>query len=357
MRIEAIPAAQLTADQLLLWSQFQCADALIDSPYFRPEFTQAVSAVRNDVEVGILEDGNDIVGFFPFQRCKGNVGLPVGGKMSDFHGVISRQGVIFKPEELLKGCKLSAWHFNHLIAEQETFQPYHWSTAGSPYMDLSGGWHVYEKCQLAEHKISYKRMATKLRQVEREAGKVRLDMHAADVNAFSSMVEWKRKQYRDTGVTDILAVDWTVELLKRILTHKKEPFSGILSVLYIDNILAAVLLSMKSYGVLHGWFSAHSPDYAQFSPGLILWLELAKAAEQWGIRRIDLGKGPEMYKQHIMSDSIAVAEGSVDTRPLARILRRNWNRAFHWLRKTPLRKPLLTPGRFVRRLIESNKLQ
>ncbi len=98
--------------------------------------------------------------------------------------------------------------------------------------------------------------------MEREAGDVRLEVHAADNKAFSSMIEWKRKQYQTAGVTDILAVDWTVALLKRILTCKEEPFSGILSALYIDNVLAAVLLSMKSYGVLHGWFSAYSSQFA-----------------------------------------------------------------------------------------------
>ena len=122
-----------------------------------------------------------------------------------------------------------------------------------------------------------------------------------------------------------MAVDWTVALLQRILTYNSEPFSGILSALYIENVLAAVLLSMKSYGVLHGWFSAYNPQFAQFSPGLILWLEMAKAAEKLGVNRIDLGKGPEDYKKHLMSDSIAVAEGSIDTRPLARIIRRNWH--------------------------------
>ncbi len=145
MRIEAIPAVQLTAGQLSLWSQFQRAWASLDSPYFRPEFTQAVAAVRSDVEVGILEDGNEVMGFFPFQRGKGNVGVPAGGKMSDFHGLISPQNTDFNPMEILKGCNLSAWHFDHLVAEQDIFRPYHWSVAGSPYMDLRGGWAAYEK--------------------------------------------------------------------------------------------------------------------------------------------------------------------------------------------------------------------
>jgi CelD/BcsL family acetyltransferase involved in cellulose biosynthesis len=357
MRIQAIPAAELTADQLSLWSQFQRADAALDSPYFRPEFTQAVAAVRDDVEVGILEHGHEIVGFFPFQRGKGNVGLPVGGKMSDFQGLIAKQGVALDPHDILKGCRLSAWRFDHLVASQDTFRCCHWDVADSPYMDLSGGWQAYENGQLAVHKTSYKRMASKLRQVEREVGEVRLDVFASDDTIFSSLIDWKRKQYRSTGVADVLAVDWTVAILRHILTFKTEPFSGILAALYIGDSLAATLLSMKSYGVLHGWFSAYNPGFAQFSPGLILWLELAKVAEKWGVSRIDLGKGPEDYKKHIMSGSIAVAEGSVDTRPLARMIRLQWHKAYHWLRQTPLRGPLLRPGRFIRRMIESNRLQ
>jgi CelD/BcsL family acetyltransferase involved in cellulose biosynthesis len=357
MRIEAIPAAQLTADQISLWSQFQRADGVLNSPYFRPEFTQAVAAVRDDVETGIIEDGNEIVGFFPFQRGRGNLGLPVGGIMSDFHGLITRRDVEVNPQEILKGCRLSAWHFNHLVAGQEAFRPYHWSVWSSPYMDLSGGWEAYENRQIAIHKTSFKRMKSKMRQVEREAGEVRFDVHAADDKVFPSMIEWKRKQYQSTGVADVLAVDWTVALLKNVLTCNSDSFSGILSALYIDDILAAVMLSMKSYNILHGWFSAYNPQFSQFSPGMILWLEMAPAVEQLGVNRIDLGKGPEDYKRHLMTDSIAVAEGSIDSRPLTRILRRNWHRAYHWLRNSRLRKPLSNSGRFILRMIESNKLK
>ena len=58
---------------------------------FGPEFTQAVAAVRGDVEVGVLEERGEPVGFFPFQRSRRNVARPVGGKMSDFQGLIAPQ--------------------------------------------------------------------------------------------------------------------------------------------------------------------------------------------------------------------------------------------------------------------------
>ena len=151
-----IPPIALTPEHLAAWADIQRADAALDSPYFRPEFTQAVAAVRGDVEVGVLEEGGEPVGFFPFQRGRRNVARPVGGMMSDFHGVVVRQGVAWDPRQLLRGCGLSAWHFDHLIAAQEPFRPHHWSVAPSPYIDLSQGWEGYRSEQLAQHKESFK---------------------------------------------------------------------------------------------------------------------------------------------------------------------------------------------------------
>jgi hypothetical protein len=131
----------------------------------------------------------------------------------------------------------------------------------------------------------------------------------------------------------------------------------VLSSLYIGDSLAAVLLSMRSHDVLHAWFSAYSTQHAEFSPGLLLFLELAKAADAEDFRRIDLGKGPEAYKRQLMSGETLVAEGSLDVRPMTRFVRRQWDRTYHWLKGSSLRKPLLAPGRFVRRLIEKRNMQ
>jgi CelD/BcsL family acetyltransferase involved in cellulose biosynthesis len=69
----------LTAPQLSAWQEIQQSTPLYESPYFRPEFAQAVAAVRSDVEVAVLRDAEKNVGFFPFQRGKLNLGKPVGG--------------------------------------------------------------------------------------------------------------------------------------------------------------------------------------------------------------------------------------------------------------------------------------
>jgi CelD/BcsL family acetyltransferase involved in cellulose biosynthesis len=357
MNIRLIPAEQMTPEQVGIWAEIQRADPAFDSPYFRPEFTQAVAAVRSGVEIAVLEDYGTPVGFFPFQRTRRNVALPVGGRMSDFHGLIVRNGVEWNARQLLRACGLRAWHFDHLIADQKPFQPYHWSVAPSPYLDLSHGWEGYQSGQLATHGESFKRAISKWRRAEREAGPLRVEIDSHDPTVFPSLIKWKVDQYRRTQVTNVLAFEWTTALLKRIAATKGEAFSGMVSALYMGDVLTAVVLSMRSYGVAHGWFSAYRPNFASLSPGLVLWLELAKRCPELGIQRIDLGKGPEEYKRRLMSGAISVAEGSVDLRPMARMIRRNWRRAYQWASHSSLRRPLLAPGRLLRTMVESRSFR
>ena len=44
-----------------------------------------------------------------------------------------------------------------------------------------------------------------------------------------------------------------------------------------------------------------------------------------------------------MSESVDVAEGSVDFRPVTRLLRRNWRRAYEWARRSPLAAAAVGP--------------
>jgi CelD/BcsL family acetyltransferase involved in cellulose biosynthesis len=197
----------------------------------------------------------------------------------------------------------------------------------------------------------------KLRHAERNAGPLRLEHQSDSPAVFQQLIDWKIAQYRRTGATNVLAFDWTVALLERIRTARHEGFSGVTSVLYLGDRLAAILLSMRSYAVLHAWFPAYEAELAHFSPGLLLWLELARTCPELSIRRIDLGKGPEEYKTHLMSGTIDVAEGSVDLRPMMGMVRRNWRRAYDWASRSPLRRPLLTPGRILRNMVASRSFR
>src|SRR5579864_2809673 len=74
-----VPGRKLEARYVSKWRELQDSNPDLANPCFSPEFTQAVAAVRDDVEVGIIRQGREIVAFFPFQRRRGGRGIPVGG--------------------------------------------------------------------------------------------------------------------------------------------------------------------------------------------------------------------------------------------------------------------------------------
>jgi len=352
MKITVIAAKELTSELVLRWSQIQRTNPNLANPNFHPEFTQTVAAVRNDVEVGVMEEGGEPVGFFPFQRSRWNVAMPVGGRFSDYQAVILREGVEWEPEQLVRGCGLRAWRFDHLIASLEECTRYHLLIDDSPYMDLSGGFEAYEAAQAEAGSKLIRRVAQRTRKIERDIGPLRFVPHTTEQAVFEKLIEWKSNQYRETDTTNPFSHRWTVELLERIRLRRDESFGGVLSALYAGERLVAAHLRMHSYGVLHGWFPAYDRELSRYSPGLIQFIELARAAESLGVRLIDLGKGLSRYKRELMSGTFKVAEGSVDLRPVTRLLRSGFRSACDWGRSSPLRGPARIPARVLRHFSE-----
>jgi CelD/BcsL family acetyltransferase involved in cellulose biosynthesis len=343
-------ADQLTAAHVEAWSRLQRADAAVDSPFMRPEFTQAVGAVRDDVEVAVLEQDGEPVGFFPFQRNRWNIGKPVGGRMSDFQGLVARQGLEWNAAELVRACGLAAWDFDHLVRSQRPFEPYHFRVGDAPFVDLSRGFDVYqaERRQAGSDKV--RQTLRKARKMEREVGPLRFETHTSDPQVLGRLLEWKANQYRRTRVTNVFGFDWTVRLVEQVLRDPTEAFGGMLTALYAGDQLAAVELTLRSHGVIHGWFPAYDRSFSPYSPGMILMVELARVAPSLGIRRYDLGKGMTPYKASLMSGAAPLAEGCVALNPLVKLVRRGWDGTRSWIRSSPLRFPARVVGHVTRPL-------
>ena len=347
MKTNVVSADQLTSEQLMAWSRLQRADDAVASPFFRPEFTQAVAEIHDNVEVAVLEEDGQSVGFIPFARTRRNVGKPVAGPMNDFQGAILRRGVTFSARQLVRECGLVAWYFDHLIASQDPFRPYQIVEVDSPYIDLSSGFEAYREERGRAGSCEIKTTLRKSRKVQRDQGPVRLDFHTADRQILAKLIEWQSDQCSRTKVANLFDHDWPVQLLEHLLARPSEEFSAVLSALYVDDHLAAIHLGMRSRRVLHWWITAYGPRFQKYSPGLILLVEIAKACESMGIDRIDLGKGDARYKTSLMSGATRVAEGSVDLRPVSAMLRQGWLRTRHWARSSRFRGPAHRVNRFL----------
>jgi CelD/BcsL family acetyltransferase involved in cellulose biosynthesis len=126
-------------------------------------------------------------------------------------------------------------------------------------------------------------------------------------------------------------------------------FAGILSALYVEDTLLAAHMGMRSERVWHYWFPAFNKAYAKYSPGLLLLLEMARAAPAMGIATIDLGAGTESYKARMGSGSIRVARGEIELPSVAVALRQTQKLVERCAVSWPLAAATSTPRRVVRR--------
>ncbi len=314
MKIEVITGRELSRAEQANWSRLQQADARLENPYFSAQFTRAVAAVRDDLFVGVLGEGEQTVGYFPFQRDAGTRhGTPAGGRLSDYHGLIAAEDLsdALTAEELIERCGLVSWKFNHLLAAQTLFQTHHARLSRSPALDLSHGFDVYAETQRRNGSQVIKKIESCRRKLERERSALRFVAHTTDAGVLRWLLAGKSAQLSATGKEDIFAWGWTRALIELIHATQEDDFAGALSALYAGERLVAAHMGMRSRRVLHYWFPYYDREFAPYSPGLILLLEMARAASAAGIGLIDLGRGEDPYKLRLMNTATLIAEGAV----------------------------------------------
>jgi CelD/BcsL family acetyltransferase involved in cellulose biosynthesis len=310
--IRVIPGRAIDAALLAQWRALQDSNSELASPCFAPEFTVAVATARNDVEIAVIEQDSEVAAIFPYQRRPGARGIPVGGIVSDYQGLICRPGFSCDPRELLKACGLISWDFDRLLATQESFKPFHKLCEPSALIDLSQGYESYVAERRAAGTEQIKKCMNLMRRLELEVGPLNFIPHSPDGDALLQVLNWKSNQYRKTGWRDLFALKWGRSLVERIRATQSETFAGMLSLLYAGDRLLAGHLGMRSRTIWHYWFPAYAPQFAKYSPGLLLLLKMAEHAPQIGLRTIDLGTGMTLYKRRLMNASVSVAEGSVE---------------------------------------------
>jgi CelD/BcsL family acetyltransferase involved in cellulose biosynthesis len=349
MKIRTVTIEELTGDEIAAWSAIQRGEPALASPFFRPEFAQAVAAARSNVEVAILEETGRPIGFFPYQRSQWNVGRPVGGNLSDYHGLIAPARVNCDLIELLHVCGLRVWHFDHLPCDQASFASFIWRAADSSFVDVPDSIDVYFALRENGRRLKSE-YGQKMRKLEREIGPLRLVANAADPEFVSTLIDWKSAQFRRMNTPDIFEYAWVSDLLEKLLVHESNDFSHFLSVLYAGDTVASIHFGMRSGALLHGWFPAYNVELARYSPGMLHWLETIKAARSIGIQRIDLGKGREAYKRRLMTGATKIAEGAVDVKASAAAVRRAWWHTRERLRNSPLATHVGIPARIAHRM-------
>lgn len=170
-----------------------------------------------------------------------------------------------------------------------------------------------------------------------------------------ALIGWKREHLRRQGCVDTFRLRWVAPLLRRVATKQTAHFAGVLSALYAGETLVAVHLGVRSGPELCSWVPAYDAAFAKYSPGVILHLELAKAAAGEGIRRIDLGRGENPMKLGLKSGASPVAVGSVERRPLGAVWAAGWYGARALAHASPLCRAPLRAFRRVRAMLADSR--
>jgi CelD/BcsL family acetyltransferase involved in cellulose biosynthesis len=244
----------------------------------------------------------------------------------------------WEPQELLRACRLAVWEFDHLVAGQKPFERYETQRHASPIMDFTSG---FDACyaQLVQNSArseagsptqSINELPRKERRIGRQVGELRFVYDCQDAAVLQTLMTWKSAQYQRTGAADRFARRWIVDLLHELLRTRTDDFSGVLSALYAGDELIAAVFLLRSDDVMAEWFPAYHAGLGKYSPGLLLRSRMAEAAAAGGIRHIDLGRGPETYKELFKSSDLVVSEG--------RVARRSPVAAVRWAQQASVRR-------------------
>ncbi|MFE2042785.1 GNAT family N-acetyltransferase [Streptomyces sp. NPDC059477] len=319
MDISVYRPGELTGADRAAWTGFQAQAHLhgtpeLANPFLAPEFALAIGRCRRGVRIAVVREGGAPAAYFPFQRTAAGVGRAIGLGVSDAQGVVHRPGFSWDAAELLRGCGLAVFEYDHLVTGQRPFEAQVSGTFPSPVMDIDRGYDAY-LAQLRTHAPKFTRSTlAKERKLGRDAAGTRYVHDERDPAVLRTLMDWKSAQYRRTGRGDRFAHDWITLLVERLFHTRSAPFAGLLSVLYAGDRPVAAHFGLRSERVLACWFPAYDPAFAKYSPGLVLHLRMAEAAAADGIAYLDLGRGQKEYKDSLKTREIQVSEGWVTRR-------------------------------------------
>ncbi len=320
-------------------------------PLLHPAYARAAQEVRKDVEVGVITQDGDVVGFLPFQRTALDIGRSVGDRLCDQSGAVVRTGTSWSPVELARAIGLTAIRLTNCITLDPALHRFQGETFSSSIIDLSAGFHAYleERTQAGSGRLM-RQIGQRSRKAEREVGPLRFEWNTDDDVVFETLLEWKAAQRRATRSPNILAVPWARSLVDLLRDAGNDSFGGVVSALYYGDTLAAAHMGIRSRDVLHFWITAYNDELSKYSPGLTLLVTVAEAGStEHGIRRIELGVGDQRFKLRTRTGAPKLATTTVTSAAPVRVAFKAADGVRSWSRESRVGQVMRATRRVVKR--------
>lgn len=312
MKAETIRPAELDRGLIETWRAIQKSNPTLRSPFFAPEFAIAIGAARADARVAILSDAGQTIGFLPHHLVAPGLAKPIGGQICDYQGLICAEDAEIDAQALLAAAGLKAYDFNHAPQAMRALASGAFDSAGSPFMDLAGGFDAYLKRLDKPGKHSVKETERRIRKMTREIGPVRFHRNERTEAAWAGLLAMKNASFERKGSKSVLDLPWVAAALEQLRAIDTPEFAGLLSTVYAGDRLVAAHFGMRAAGAWNWWFNTYDFELKNLAPGLINILEAAKIAENEGVEIIDFGRGDQYYKKAFATGETIVCEGSIE---------------------------------------------
>ncbi len=332
------------------WREILAGNPNLRSPYFTPGFTLAAARSRPDTELVVVSRRGRIVVLMPFHRIGAGRGIPVGGAINDYHGVVAEDAGDVDLPAILDAARLKTFRFHSWFWPQTPWVHQHVvttlietsatiaSATGSETRSPSGSQPAGAAAPVAvrgdyfgwmeKHSTTIRRQGQKTRKMERELGPLRFEFHDPDPKTLDWVIGLKREKYQRTGCTDFFAPQWSRDLLHQLhgnpALDRDHPtgLRSVLSVLYAGPHRVAGHFGIAAGSVLHYWYPVFDRQWNQFSPGTELYLQIAGAARGNGFDSIEMGYGQEPFKLRITNRTGQLLSGCFGATPLQLSLER-----------------------------------
>lgn len=307
MRVTVVRPGDLGPSEADLWAKFQRSSPVMSSPFLSLTFAQVVDRFRPAARVAVVEDGDQIEAFLPFELTSHKIAMPIGHPMNGLQGFIG-SGAPIDARAVVQKAGLRGWRFLYVPAEQESLRPHHYDEARvqCPIIDLTSGFSSYLN---SRHKNSTKKIGEKRRSLARRLGEVSLEWSTCRPEDVQQIIEWKTRKY--AGARRLFADPAALRIAEELAACDDEDCRGVISVLSAGEQPVAGNLGLMGPWGLAGWFLSYDVALSRFSTGTIMLFALAEEAANRGVPRIDFGGGQDSYKFSAANASYTVAGGAV----------------------------------------------
>jgi len=312
---EPRPIAEVSHEDILEWRRLISDFPIFSSPFFSPGYSRLIGACAGGVIAGLIRRDGRLVGVFPFELGAGRQARPVGSIFNDYQGIVIAPDIDWDVQHVLNGFNLECFAFDHLLAIQKPWEKY-WHRRGCSWViDLSSGFDAYRSRMRNDKRKLIEDLVRKRNKIEREMGPLSFSPHEHDHDLLDEMLAGKAAQWERSGWPGRFTAPWEKCLMHGLLDTREDDFAGLFTVLRCGGQPIAMHLGMRSASVWHYWTTFYDAEFARYSPGLLMLVEMATSAAALRLRELDLGQEDFEYKRRLHTHVVPMAGGVARSLP------------------------------------------